>query len=86
VRNWKAEFEAQYKRGRYFHMVLHPRASGWGHRVQMLDDFLASMHGFPGLWNPTGAEVAQYWKQTYPASTHLKLEPSIWKDYPGSLS
>lgn len=85
-RNWKSEFDAQYKRGRYFHMVLHPRGIGWGHRVQLLDDFLAYMGSFPGLWNPTGAEVARYWQQTYPAHTHLKLEPSIWRDYPGSLS
>jgi peptidoglycan/xylan/chitin deacetylase (PgdA/CDA1 family) len=85
-RNWKAEFDAQYKRGRYFHMVLHPRASGWGHRVQLLDDFLAHMRNFPGLWVPTGAEVAQYWQEAYPARTQLKLEPSIWQDYPGSLS
>jgi peptidoglycan-N-acetylglucosamine deacetylase len=86
VRNWKAEFEAQYKRGRYFHMVLHPHASGWGHRTQLLDDFLTTLRGFPGLWNPTGAEVARYWGGKYPARTHLKLEPSIWQDYPGSLS
>jgi len=23
---------------------------------------------------------------TFPAATYLKLEPSIWRDYPGSLS
>jgi len=86
VRNWRQEFEAQYGRGRYFHMVLHPRGSGWGHRVQMLDDFLAFMRGFPGLWNATGAEVAAWWQQAFPAHTHLRLEPSVWKDYPGSLS
>jgi peptidoglycan/xylan/chitin deacetylase (PgdA/CDA1 family) len=27
-RNWKAEFDAQYKRGRYFHMTLPPRHIG----------------------------------------------------------
>ena len=42
--------------------------------------------GLPDLWNPTGAECARYWSTTYPAATHLRLEPSIWKDYPGSLS
>ena len=26
LRNWRAEFDAQYKRGRYFHMTLHPAA------------------------------------------------------------
>jgi hypothetical protein len=57
-RNWKAEFDAQYKRGRYFHMTLHPQHIGWCNRLQLLDDFLAYLRGFPGLWNPTGAECA----------------------------
>ena len=42
--------------------------------------------GYPNLWNPTGTECARYWLETYPADTHLRLEPSIWQDYPGSLS
>ena len=85
-RNWKAEFDAQYKRGRHFHMTLHPQHIGWCNRLQLLDDFLAYLRGFPCLWNPTGAECARYWLETYPASAYLRLEPSIWQDYPGSLS
>jgi hypothetical protein len=34
-----------------------------------------------GLWNPTG-----HWLDAFPASSYLRLEPSIWQDYPGSLS
>jgi len=52
----------------------------------LLDDFLSYLRGFPALWNPTGAECARYWLETYPPSTHLHLEPSVWRDYPGSLS
>jgi peptidoglycan/xylan/chitin deacetylase (PgdA/CDA1 family) len=85
-RNWTAEFDAQYKRGRYFHMTLHPRHIGWCNRLQLLGDFLAYVRGFPELWNPTGGECARYWLETYPASAYLRLEPSIWRDYPGSLS
>jgi len=85
-RNWKAEFGAQYKRGRHFHMTLHPQHIGWCNRLQLLEDFLAYLGGFPGLWNPTGSECARYWLETYPASSYLRLEPSIWRDYPGSLS
>jgi len=84
--NWKAEFDAQYKRGRHFHMTLHPQHIGWCNRLQLLEDFLAYLGGFPGLWNPTGSECARYWLEAYPASAHLRLEPSIWRDYPGSLS
>jgi hypothetical protein len=52
----------------------------------MLDEFLAELRGYPSLWNPTAAEYARYWLKTYPAGTHLRLEPNIWHDYPGSLS
>ena len=65
-RNWKAEFDAQYKRGRHFHMTLHPRHIGWCNRLQLLEDFLAYIRGFPGLWNPTGQECATYWLATIP--------------------
>ena len=84
--NWKAEFDAQYKRGRHFHMTLHPHHIGWCSRLQLLDDFLSYLRSFPSLWNPTGAEFASYWLETYPASAYLRLEPSIWRDYAGSLS
>ena len=86
ARNWRAEFEAQYRRGRQFSMVLHPRHIGWAQRLELLDRFLAHMRGFPGVWVATGAECARHWRTTFPAETHLRLEPSIWKDYPGSLS
>src|SRR4051812_15616595 len=61
-RNWRAEFNAQYKRGRQFNMVLHPGMVGWAHRLQLLEDFLAHAHAFPGVWNPCSAECARYWK------------------------
>lgn len=85
-RNWRAEFNAQYKRGRQFSMVLHPGMVGWAHRLQLLEDFLAQVRRYPGVWNPSSMECARYWKATYPADEYLKLEPSIWRDYPGSLS
>ena len=84
--NWNAEFDAQLKRGRHFNMTLHPYAISWCNRMKLLEDFLARLAGVPGLWNPTGTELAEYWLETYPAETHLQLEPSIWADHPGSLS
>ncbi len=84
--NWRAEFDAQYKRGRYFNMTLHPHAIGWCNRMKLLEDFFAYARDFPGIWNPTGGQCASYWLQSYPADTHLRLEDSIWRDYPGSLS
>ncbi len=85
-RNSLADFNAQYKRGRQFNMVLHPGMIGWAHRLQLLEDFLAHARGFPGVWNPCSAECARYWKATYPAEQFLKLEPSVWRDHTGSLS
>jgi peptidoglycan/xylan/chitin deacetylase (PgdA/CDA1 family) len=85
-RNWKAELDAQYKRGRQFSMVLHPHAIGWPNRLHMLEQFLDHARSLPELWTATSAQCADHWTATFPAATHLKLEPSIWQDYPGSLS
>jgi hypothetical protein len=65
---------------------LHPQHIGWSNRLQMLDEFLAELREYPSLWNPTAAECARHWLETYPAGTHLYLEPSIWQDYTGSFS
>jgi peptidoglycan/xylan/chitin deacetylase (PgdA/CDA1 family) len=85
-RNWRAEFDAQYGRGRFFTMTLHPQHIGWCNRMAGLEDFLGYMTSLPDLYNPTGAECARYWMAAYPPAASLKLEPSIWRDYPGSMS
>jgi len=85
-RNWRAEFQAQYRRGRHFHMTLHPYTVGFAHRVQLLETFFRHLLDHPDLWNVTAGAVATYWAATYPPETHLRLEPSIWRDYEGSLS
>jgi len=86
LRNWRAELDAQYKRGRHFAIVLHPHAIGWPSRLHVLQRFLDHAKSLPLLWNATSAECAAHWGKTFPAATHLKLEPSIWRDHPGSLS
>ncbi len=86
LRNWRAELDAQYKRGRQFSMVLHPHAIGWPNRLLVLEQFLDHARSLPELWYATSDECARHWLATFPAATHLKLEPSIWRDYPGSLS
>jgi hypothetical protein len=67
-------------------MTLHPQHIGWCNRLQLLDDFLAHLRGLPDVWNPTAEECAAHWRATYPAEMHLRLEPSVWQDHPGSLS
>lgn len=86
ARNWAAELRAQYKRGRLFHMVLHPQHIGWCNRLQAFEDFLATLGDFPGLYNPTNAELAAHWHQAHPKQASLRLAPSVWQDHPGSLS
>src|SRR5665213_1613312 len=81
-RNWRAEFDAQYRRGRHFHMTLHPYASGFGHRVRLLETFLQHASGSTGVWNATASAVIAHWRQIDPVPV---LEASIWRDYPGSL-
>jgi peptidoglycan/xylan/chitin deacetylase (PgdA/CDA1 family) len=82
-RNWRAEFAAQYRRGRHFHMTLHPYAVGFGHRVRLLETLLAEVSHHTGVWNAPAHEVIAHWRQLNPAA---RLEPGIWRDYPGSLS
>jgi peptidoglycan/xylan/chitin deacetylase (PgdA/CDA1 family) len=85
-RNWQGEFAAQYRRGRYFTLTISPGRSGWGHRFSNLEVFLRHAFAFPSIWNATGMEVASHWAQIHPPHTHLRLAPSIWQDYEGSLS
>jgi len=86
ARNWRAEFAAQYGRGRFFHMVVHPQHIGWANRIQALDEFLGHLRRHPGLWVATGSAIAAHWAAAHPPETHLRLAPSIWQDHPGSLS
>lgn len=84
--NWVQEFDAVYRLGRQFSVVVHPYLIGWGHRADVLEETFRHVRGFPEVWNPTVAECARYWEEQYPAATTLKLEDSIWRDYPGSMS
>ena len=85
-RNWRWEFDAQYGRGRFFEMTVHPRHIGWSDRLPGFDRFLAHLRSQPGVWSATGAACAAYWLKTYPAKDVLKLEASVWQDHEGSLS
>jgi hypothetical protein len=84
--NWMQDFDATYKRGRQFTMIVHPYLIGWANRLEILENMFLHIRSFPAVWNPTGSESAQYWKERYPTSSSLNLRESIWKDYPGSLS
>ncbi|MEO9340751.1 polysaccharide deacetylase family protein [Mesorhizobium sp. SB112] len=86
LRNWRAEFSAQYRRGRYFNMTVSPFRSAWGHRLENLSTFLSETARLPGVWFASGNDVATHWLATHPSDIFLDLQPSIWVDYEGSLS
>lgn len=86
LNNCKLEFDAQYKRGRYFSMTLHPYIIGFAHRMRLLCNILSHIRDHPAVWNPTATQCAAYWQAQYPENSTLHLEPSIWQDYPNSLS
>ncbi|SMO97735.1 polysaccharide deacetylase family protein [Paracoccus laeviglucosivorans] len=86
LRNWRAQFRAQYRRGRYFNLCVSPARSGWAHRLDNLAMFLTKAMTHPGVWAATGSQIAAHWQGAYPASSQLQLEPSIWRDYADSLS
>ncbi|MCI5038132.1 MAG: polysaccharide deacetylase family protein [Donghicola eburneus] len=86
LNNWRAEFRAQYRRGRYFNMCVSPARSGWGHRFENFATVLRDAMAHPGVWAATGSEIADHWHKAHPAEQTLKLAPSIWQDYEDSLS
>lgn len=86
ARNWRAQIDAQHKRGRSFIMFIHPYAITWAHRLKMLDEFLGYASNLDGVWNATALQCAEYWTLRYPVTTNLHLKPSIWTDYKDSLS
>ena len=57
--NWRAELDAQYRRGRFFQMTLHPHAVGWCNRLEVLQRFLGDLDDYPGSGIPpaTSARV-----------------------------
>ena len=67
-------------------MTLHPQHIGWPNRLHLLDDFLATCAACPTCGTRPARTARAIGRATYPAETHLQLEPQIWQDYPGSLS
>lgn len=86
ARNWRAELDAQYARGRFFTMVLHPQHCGWSNRLEILENFLDHLVALPRLWVATAGAVATHWQETHPAEATLNLAPPVWTDYPDSHS
>jgi peptidoglycan/xylan/chitin deacetylase (PgdA/CDA1 family) len=56
---WKDEFQAIYKAGGLFDLVMHPQVIGRPSRLQLLRDFIAHAQTYPGVWFCTGRQAAE---------------------------
>ena len=63
LRNWILEFDAYRAEGLCFVLTLHPEIIGTPGRVGMLRQFLEHVNSCSGVWQATGGEVAQWWRQ-----------------------
>lgn len=65
VTNWKRDFDLAYERGEtrteMMLICLHPYHVGRPSRAKALDDFLAHIRQFDGVWMPTCNELADWW-------------------------
>ena len=59
---------------------------GWGHRLKLLDAFLAHVASLSGVWAATALQGAEHWLVQHPPESSLHLAPSIWVDHVDSLS
>ncbi|HXJ83614.1 MAG TPA: polysaccharide deacetylase family protein [Candidatus Methylomirabilis sp.] len=84
--NWLGELEAARAFGRCFAMTIHPRLIAWGGRLTLLETILTRLKDGASVWTGTALACARWFAARCPASTALRLEPSIWQDHPGSLS
>jgi peptidoglycan/xylan/chitin deacetylase (PgdA/CDA1 family) len=61
---YKQEFDGAYKEGTTFILTLHPYLSGHRAPMQHLDDLISYMQSKPGVWFTTGAQLAEYSRQS----------------------
>ena len=54
--------------------------------MKRLKDFSEHLGRAPDFWNPTSGACFAFWSDACPVETTLKLEDSIWQDYPGIWS
>lgn len=64
--SWRAEFDAYHELGLCFVIMFHPQAIGTPGRIQLLEELLSYMKSKDGVWFATGAELAEWWRQSGP--------------------
>lgn len=66
---WWDAFLAQYERGGYLNICLHPYVSGRALRIAMLDELIVRMKQYTDVWFTTCEAVARYCYDTFPPRT-----------------
>ncbi|MGH8778153.1 polysaccharide deacetylase family protein [Paraburkholderia sp.] len=62
--NWKQDFAAFHRFGLCFVLRLHPEIIGTAGRIDVLRELLADIRSHDDVWFATGAEVADWWRQS----------------------
>jgi len=65
LENWIYEFDGYYRFGLCYVVMMHPQVIGKPGRIAMLERLLQHIKRHPDVWIATGAEVAEWWRQTH---------------------
>jgi hypothetical protein len=57
---WSREFAGMYREKACFVLTCHPFVIGRASRIMLLEELVAYMRRFPGVWFTTGEDVARW--------------------------
>ena len=60
------EFRGYHRYGLCISFLMHPQISGAPGRNLILEEILKEVTSHPDVWIATGAEIADWWRATYP--------------------
>lgn len=66
--NWKYDFDGFHRFGLCFVLRLHPEIIGTAGRIDVLRELLGHMRARGDVWFASGAEVADWWRQSVPGN------------------
>lgn len=70
---WKAEFDAIYRWGGVFNLLMHPQVIGRPSRLDLLRDFIAYARSFPGVRFERADTLAEWYEQHEPPFVPAKI-------------
>jgi peptidoglycan/xylan/chitin deacetylase (PgdA/CDA1 family) len=64
---WSREFAGIYRENGCFVLTCHPFVIGRASRIMLLEELIAYIRGFPGVWFTTGEQIARWHEKQHPA-------------------